>query len=196
MTVDLNSQVQRAFRRLENLSQCNEPSHELTSKLISELNSALHELQATAVELVKQNEEMAASRQTLEDERQRYQELFDFAPDGYLVTDMDGIILEANLSATSLFNVSRSMLISKPIAIFVRNEEHLTFRTRLLEMQKGTVVQNENWEMIMLSGRQTTFPVSMSVRKIITSKGGGCGVALAASGYHETQANGGRTAKS
>jgi len=33
-----------------------------------------------------QNEELAAARQAVETERQRYQELFDFAPDGYLVT--------------------------------------------------------------------------------------------------------------
>jgi len=53
------------------------------------------------------------------------------------------------------------MLIGKPLAIFVRSEEHLTFRTRLKEMKKGTVVQNENWELIMISGKQTTFPVSI-----------------------------------
>ena len=125
MTIDLNTQVQKAFSRLENLSQCDLPSHELTSKLLSELNSALHELQTTTVELLEQNEEMAASRQTLEEERRRYQELFDFAPDGYLVTDTEGIILDANSAATNLFNVSKSLLIGKPLAIFVRSEEHL-----------------------------------------------------------------------
>ena len=170
MPIDLNSQVQKAFSRLENLSQCDVPSHELTSKLISELNSALHELQATAVELMKQNEEMAASRQTLEDERRRYQELFDFAPDGYLVTDMQGIILDANRSATSLFDVSRSLLIGKPLAIFVKSQEHLTFRTRLAEMKEETAVQIENWE-LMLSGKRKTFPVSITVGKVTDSRG-------------------------
>ena len=114
----------------------------MTSKLLSELNSALHELQTTAVELLEQNEEMAASRQTLEEERCRYQELFDFAPDGYLVTDTEGIILDANSAATNLFNVSKSLLIGEPLAIYVRREEHIAFRTRLAEMKKGTVVLN------------------------------------------------------
>lgn len=95
--MNLTEQVQRAFSRLEGLSKYDLPSPELTSKLLSELNAALHELQATAAELLRQNEEMAASRHTLEEERCRYQELFDFAPDGYLVTDMEGIILEALL---------------------------------------------------------------------------------------------------
>ena len=171
MTIDLFDQVQKAFRRLENLSQCDLPPQELTFKLLSELNFALHELQTTTVELHEQNKEIAASRQTLEEERCRYHELFDFAPDGYLVTDTEGIILDANRAATNLFNVSRSLLIGKPLAIFVRSEEHLSFRTRLAEMKKGTVVQIENWELIMLSGKRTTFPVSITVGKVIASRG-------------------------
>lgn len=172
MTIDLNTQVQKAFKRLENLSQFDLPSHELTSKLISELNTALHELQTTAIELLEQNEEMTASRQTLEKERCRYQGLFDFAPDGYLVTDTEGIILEANSAATALFNLSISLLVGKPLSIFVCSEEHMSFRSRLAEIKKGTAAQNENWELIMLSGMRTKFPVSITVGKVIASSSG------------------------
>lgn len=97
--MDLYVQVQKAFSRLENLSQCDLSSQELTSKLLSELDFALHELKIASIELLEQNEEMASNRQTLEAERCRYQELFDFAPDGYLVTDTEGIILDANIAA-------------------------------------------------------------------------------------------------
>jgi len=172
LTMDLSVQVQKAIRRLDKLSQSDLPSKELTYKLISELNTALYELQTTAVELQEQNEQMVASRQTLDEERRRYQELFDFAPDGYLVTDTAGIILDANMAATKLFNLSRTLLIGKPLAIFVRNEEHVTFRTRLSEMKRGTVVQNDHWEFTMLSGKRTTFPVSITVGKVNTSSGG------------------------
>ncbi|MDR3540677.1 MAG: ATP-binding protein [Desulfosporosinus sp.] len=172
MIINLNTQVQKAFSRLEELSQCDLPSHELTSKLLSELNSALHELQTTTVELLEQNEELATSRQTLEEERYRYQELFDFAPDAYLVTDMEGIILDANSAATTLFNASKSLLIREPLAIYVRREEQLDFRTRLSEMKKGTFERIENWELIMLSGKRTTFPVSITVGKVIASRAG------------------------
>ncbi|HEY8908795.1 MAG TPA: PAS domain S-box protein [Desulfosporosinus sp.] len=170
--MELNARVQIAFNRLENLSQCNLPSHELTSKLLSELNTALHELQSTAVELLEQNEEMAASRQTLEDERRRYQELFEFSPDGYLVTDTEGIMLAANSAAIDLFNVSKSLLIGKPLAMFVHSEEYLTFRTQLEELKKGTIVRKESWELVMLTGKRTTFPVSITVGKVIASRGG------------------------
>jgi PAS domain S-box-containing protein len=170
--MDLSDRVQKAFSRLENLSQFDLPSQELTSKLFAELNSALHELQATNAELLEQNGEMAASRQTLEEERRRYQELFDFAPDGYLVTDMEGIILEANSAAASLFQVSRSALIGKPLAVFVCQEEHLSFRARLAKIKNGNVVQNENWELGMLSLKKTVFPVSLTVSKVTASRRG------------------------
>ena len=115
---------------------------------------------------------MVASQQTLEEERCRYQELFDFAPEAYLATDTEGIILDANRAATNLFDVSRSLLIGKPLAILVCSEERQTFRTRLLEINQGAVVQVENWELTMLSGKRTTFPVCITVGKVLASKGG------------------------
>jgi PAS domain-containing protein len=115
--------VEESFHRLENLHQCALPHQKLTFKLSAELSSALQELQAATVELLMQNEELASSRLALEEERRRYQELFEFAPDGYMVTDMEGIILDANSAATNLFKVSKSFLIGKPLALFVRRQE-------------------------------------------------------------------------
>ncbi len=172
MGMDLNRQVEKAFNRLENFYKSDLSSQELTAKLLSELNVALHELQTTAVELVEQNEEMAANRQILEEERFRYQELFDFAPDGYLVTDTDGIILEANIAAANLFKVSRSFLIGNPLTIFICSEERLSFRTRLAEIKARTIAENEIWELKMLSGTRAAFPVSITVGKVISSRGG------------------------
>ncbi|CAA9401470.1 hypothetical protein AVDCRST_MAG94-5938, partial [uncultured Leptolyngbya sp.] len=51
----------------------------------------------------------------MEAERQRYQELFEFAPDGYLVTDAQGKIQEANLAAARLLNIEQRFLVGKPL---------------------------------------------------------------------------------
>jgi PAS domain-containing protein len=67
-----------------------------------ELQASLEELQIAEEELQQQQEELAASRYLVEAERQRYQELFNFAPDGYLVTDAHGVIQEANRAAAVL----------------------------------------------------------------------------------------------
>ena len=171
MNINLYYLVQNALSRLENLYQSEMPSKELTFRLISELKTALYELQMTSVELLEQNEEMALNRLKLEEERGRYQELFDFAPDGYLVTDTEGIILEANIAATNLFNTSKLLLIGMPLANFVATEERSFFRTKLAQMKKETGIQNGDWEFAMLSSKQTAFPVSLTVGKVITFRG-------------------------
>lgn len=52
-------------------------------------------------------------------ERLRYQELFDFAPDGYVITDLQGLIIEANYAAAALFQTPREFLTGKPFPSFI-----------------------------------------------------------------------------
>jgi PAS domain-containing protein len=66
--------------------------------ILDDLHTALEEMHVAEEEQHQQHEALAAARLTAEAERQRYQEIFDFAPDGYLVTDADGIIQEAEPS--------------------------------------------------------------------------------------------------
>lgn len=171
MTMDINRQVQKAFKRLESFYDSDLPSLELKAKLLSELNIALNELNTTSLELQQQNEELEASRHRLEEERSRYQQLYDLAPDGYLVTNDEGVIIEANLAAAQLFRVSRSFLIGTPLTMFVSNEDRFKFRTRLAEKKNSTIMQNEIWEFYMLSGNRTHFPVSVTVAKVFSSSG-------------------------
>src|SRR5256885_15370978 len=60
-----------------------------------EVQKALEELNAAEEELHQQSDELASVRDQLERERRRYQDMFDFAPDAYLVTDPAGSIVEA-----------------------------------------------------------------------------------------------------
>ncbi|PSB31869.1 PAS domain-containing protein [Stenomitos frigidus] len=68
----------------------------ILSQALQELQAVLEELQASEESLPEQNEALVSTRQAVEAERQRYQELFAFAPDGYLVTDANDRIQEAN----------------------------------------------------------------------------------------------------
>lgn len=168
---DLSNRVEAALRRLESLRYGDLSHQELNAKLIAELSIALEELRAATVALLEQNEELVSGRLALEEERRRYQELFDFAPDGYLVTDTEGIILDINSAAAKIFNVSKSFLIGKPLALFVDSQERDHFRTRLDQLKKGTVIQNRDWELVMFSGKRTAFPASITVGPVITSAG-------------------------
>ena len=70
-----------------------------------------------AREMKKADEE--AERRGLSTYRLRYQELFEFAPDGQLMTDGQGIILEANHAAVTLLQCPKHFLVGKPLGLFV-----------------------------------------------------------------------------
>ena len=54
----------------------------------------------------EQNAQLAESRDTLETATRHWHALFDLAPDGYLVTDPNGVIMEANQAAAVLLEMS------------------------------------------------------------------------------------------
>jgi PAS domain-containing protein len=85
------------------LAASGELSEEM-DQAFEDLANAMEEFQAADNELRAQNDELVHTHAQLEAQRRRYQELFAFAPDGYLVTDMRGVIQEANQAAVALFD--------------------------------------------------------------------------------------------
>ena len=83
----------------------------LLEKALLDLYLVLEELQTAQEELHQQNQKLIATQHMVELERQRYQALFDLAPNGYLVTDLQGKICQVNHAMPPL---SCSML-PKPI---------------------------------------------------------------------------------
>ncbi|ARV59571.1 PAS domain-containing sensor histidine kinase [Nostocales cyanobacterium HT-58-2] len=129
-----------------------------------ELRTALEELHVAEEELRQQNEQLAIAQHQIEIERQRYQELFEFAPDGYLITNTEGKILEANQVAAQLLNISKTFLIGKPLINFVPEQERRTFRTQLLAL--CNIERIQEWEIRLQQRQGHIFDVSLSVTTI------------------------------
>lgn len=123
------------------------PQKQLVAESLNELYTALEELQMAQEELRSSNEELAAARQVAEAERQRYQDLFEFAPDGYIVLGAEGTIQEANCAAARLLNVSQQFLVGKPLIVFVAESERLAFYSELKRVCQSNRV--ENWELCL-----------------------------------------------
>ncbi len=137
------------------------PSAQLLNDCLEELNVALEELRVAEEELRQQNEELFSARNELEIERQRYKELFDFAPDAYLVTDITGKILEANRAAASLLKISHKYIQGKLLINFIPNNERRAFRSLLVRLQQMEQIQD--WEMHMQTREGIIFDVAISV---------------------------------
>jgi two-component system sensor kinase len=77
------------------------------------------------------------TQEALAAEGLRWRALFDFAPDGYLVTDANGTIREANLMACTLLGVQRAHLRHKPLVVFVPMAGRRPLRMLLNQLAAG-----------------------------------------------------------
>ena len=112
-------------------------SHTVMSESLNDLRTAVEEMGVLEEQLVQQNRQLAAARQHAETERERYQKLFDFAPDGYLVTDRRGIILEVNASAAALFRIPKQSLLGKPLGFYVARQDFNKFLADASAARRG-----------------------------------------------------------
>jgi PAS domain S-box-containing protein len=93
------------------------------SQALQELDVAHEELRVVEEELHTQTDELSAAYGALEFERRRYVDLFQHAPAPYIVTDVAGIVLEANRLACQLLNIASHFVIGKPLSLFVAGED-------------------------------------------------------------------------
>jgi len=87
----------------------------------------LQECQAHKLELESKIEELRHSREALEESRNKYALLYDFAPVGYFTFDRDGAILSVNLFGERLLGVARSGLVGQYFDSFVADEDRFVF---------------------------------------------------------------------
>ncbi len=84
----------------------------------TETQRLLHELQVHQIELEMQNAELRRAQEELELSRNKYAELYDFAPVGYFCLDPSGLILEVNLQGAQLLGIERQLLVNTPLERF------------------------------------------------------------------------------
>ncbi|WP_020676185.1 PAS domain-containing protein [Geopsychrobacter electrodiphilus] len=94
-----------------------------TERSEDDLQSLVHSLEVHQIELEMQNEELQRVQAELALSRDKYAELYDFAPSGYFTFNAQGLILEVNPSGAKLLRKSRRQLIDKPFSRFIADEE-------------------------------------------------------------------------
>jgi PAS domain S-box-containing protein len=153
--VNFGQQVQKARYRLSTL-----PDTITVADLLQELETGLEELRVAEEELAQQEEALETADLNIKLAHAHYRELFEFAPLGYIVTDLNGVIIEANRAAIELLNVKPQYIIGKPLGIYAAEDDKYYLRSRLLGLQHSSAIQS--WETNLQPRHRLSIPVAVT----------------------------------
>ena len=130
----------------------------------------LHELRVPQVELEMQNEALRQAQTTLETSRDRYVDLYEFAPVGYLTLDANGMIAAINLTAATLLGVERKLLLQRRFTAQVVPEEQDRWLTKFLTVLKTDAMGS--MELPLLRHDGTVFQALLDCQRRKVDDGG------------------------
>lgn len=140
----------------------------------TDLRRLQHELEVHQIELEMQNEELqaalAANAATLE----RYTDLYDFAPVGYLTLERAGTILAANLTVARLLGLDRSCLLGRRLAQYLAEGDRRAFHDFL--ETTFTSSRREGWEVAI--PQTGAAPRQVRFEAVVAEDGQACRAAV------------------
>jgi len=128
----------------------------------------LHELRVHQIELEMQNDELRRTQQELEESRDRYWALYDYAPVGYLTLDRAGRILEANLTAAQLLGIEAGVLPGMALTGFMSRGDADAFH--LHQKAVFSAETKQGWDCWLRRPDGATLPVHVDSIAELESK--------------------------
>ena len=123
----------------------------------------IHELGVSQIELELQNAELLHALGEARCANDRYTELYDHTPIGFITLTPDGCILEANIPASALLGKERTKLVNNRFGLFISEEERPGFNFFLDSIFKTETSQTG--EVVLLAGKEG-FPRSIQLTGI------------------------------
>lgn len=108
--------------------------------LLQSSQELLHELRVHQIELEMQNEALLHTQQALEESRDRYIDLYEFAPVGYLTLNKKGLITEINLTGVTLLGEERTRIINRSLRTLVIAEDEERWVRHFMALKTQTKI--------------------------------------------------------
>lgn len=124
----------------------------------------LHELQVHQIELEMQNEELRRIQIALEESRDRYVDLYEFSPVGYLTLSHHGTITEVNLSGANMLGLERKKILARRFSRFLAPEDGERWFLHFSKALKDPALQS--CELLMRRSDDTTFSARLDCLRI------------------------------
>lgn len=122
----------------------------------------MHELLVHKVELEMQNEELRKAHVEMEEARDRYVNLYEFAPISYITLDRDGLISKINLTGSILLGVHRYQLISRRFSQYVAPLDRDRWHRQFMRMMKHPEASKQEFELEMIRPDGTFYQVQLN----------------------------------
>ncbi|QPK65500.1 PAS domain-containing protein [Methylomonas sp. LL1] len=129
----------------------------------------LHELLVHKIELEMQNEELRKTYSALEEALDRYRDLYDFAPVGYISIDREDGISEVNLTAAALLGVDRDKLINLRFSRFVADQNRDHWHRLFWSLMESPYFEKQAFDLVMLREDGSQFQARLDCLRWETS---------------------------
>ena len=139
---------------------------------LKEINTIVHELKVYQIELEMQNDELRRTQLELEHIKARYFDIYDLAPEGYLIISEKGFIIESNLTAAVMFGESRHSLVKKRVSEYIFKEDqdiYYSFRKQLFSS-----METHECELRMTKQDQSIFWAHMKSTVVVEDGSRSC----------------------
>ncbi len=114
---------------------------------VDELSAANKDLRQAREQNRRSHEELRLSHLELSRESERYRQLFEFAPGGYLTSDIHGVVFEANQAASELLESDSVKLEGGSLSTLVIDKDKKRFTQFLQELQSDEAVHEIEFSM-------------------------------------------------
>jgi len=83
--------------------------------------------------------DLLLEHKSLEDARDRYADLYDFAPIGYITLEPNGLMEEVNQTAAHMLGLVRARLLGTPLLVYVTPSDRIKFLAHMRRCRSGAV---------------------------------------------------------
>jgi PAS domain-containing protein len=128
-------------------------------------DDVIRELQIRQIELELQNEQLRQTQILLEESRDRYFDLYEFAPNAYFTLTTEGVICSCNFIGMELLGIKdRVKLLNRRFAWFIASDDVERWNLYFLRLKQSEENQAQSIELNIKQDDETIFPARFDAR--------------------------------
>ncbi len=166
----MNKDEKLKLRQKAEELKAKKPSQSAKDISIADAQKLIHELEVHQIELELQNEELILAKEQAAISSDKYIDLYDFAPSGYLTLSKEGRIVELNLSMANMLGKDRKSIANRLFGLFVSDDSKPIFNQFLEKVFAGKT--KESCELSLSANANSLMYVFIS--GIVSANGEEC----------------------